>query len=785
MCYHKLLRQHDENSAHLTSDNGFVANILVFRAGEVGSAEVEPSGSRASGVENESFANEEKGRNPPFDFEKIERQIWTGLRNRFLSLRAQVESSMAVKEPTDSVGREDRKFEVSVHQQVDLSNATKFTYLRGCPTGVALDALRGLSAANQGYELGVQRLKERFDRPQVAVREHILRFFHNLSRTSDLSDICDECHKRWDKLTMEDGSLVADLTVFLRFLQEQFELSDTARRTKDLRLEEKRSICALEKPRSYSKRRGCDLFPFRGRSRLRFLSEAAHACGVREIETGESPEAAGDSNPLSAFSASNQGTSPRPARVIVAGREIPMAEYKSFAVLVMHANLTSEKLRKINRFQRIKTMAYSAVGPGMTVTYLLDTGAEYSFVREDAASTLGVFREMQLVMVEGFGGATHEHPSSQPEYRALSSGGADRAESLLSNSGFEDPDERSDEVHVVIGIDYYYRFLGDAIRRGRPGDPVAVETVLGWIICGPVNPHPAPKTVAAFSAVVEPKVEDLLRSFWEIEGMGVPFRSESHEVELQWRVWKLELNELHCIAMSRAYFPFSPAEASRLELHGFGDASEAAYAAVVYLRAVKTPDDVQVKELALDVEACHCWSDNKVTVSPPQDVANVINPGRYSSFERLIRVTAWCRRFRHSTTLPASSRRTGTGLTLDELKEAERIWIRQEQIHAFSSRELLDKAMTKMLCGLNPFLDEFGVLRVGGRLGRAQLEEETKFPALLPRKGMIVDLLIRREHNRQLHAGVALGKRWASWNPQADERLIDELTYDQRFELRS
>ncbi|KRY29172.1 hypothetical protein T01_6074 [Trichinella spiralis] len=50
-------------------DNGFVANILVLRAGEVGSAEVEPKGSRASGVENEGFANEEKDRNPPFDFE--------------------------------------------------------------------------------------------------------------------------------------------------------------------------------------------------------------------------------------------------------------------------------------------------------------------------------------------------------------------------------------------------------------------------------------------------------------------------------------------------------------------------------------------------------------------------------------------------------------------------------------------------------------------------------------------------------------------------------------------
>ncbi|KRZ56681.1 hypothetical protein T02_3820 [Trichinella nativa] len=73
---------------------------------------------------------------------------------------------MAVKEPMDSVGREDRKvrlprfelpkfdsdvtfcdqFEVSVHQQVDLSNATKLVCLRGCLTGAALDALRGGSS---------------------------------------------------------------------------------------------------------------------------------------------------------------------------------------------------------------------------------------------------------------------------------------------------------------------------------------------------------------------------------------------------------------------------------------------------------------------------------------------------------------------------------------------------------------------------------------------------------------------------------------------------------------
>ncbi|KRY92901.1 hypothetical protein T4D_4724 [Trichinella pseudospiralis] len=126
---------------------------------------------------------------------------------------------MAAKEPMDSVSHEGRKvrlphfelpkfdgdvtrfrefwdqFEASVHQQTDLCDATKMAYLRSCLTGVALDALQGLSAANQGYETAVQRLKGCFDRPQVAVRQHIIRFFRTLSKSSDLSAICDECHR--------------------------------------------------------------------------------------------------------------------------------------------------------------------------------------------------------------------------------------------------------------------------------------------------------------------------------------------------------------------------------------------------------------------------------------------------------------------------------------------------------------------------------------------------------------------------------------------------------------
>ncbi|KRY45107.1 hypothetical protein T03_9878 [Trichinella britovi] len=51
----------------------------------------------------------------------------------------------------------------------------------------------------------------------------------------------------------------------------------------------------------------------------------------------------------------------------------------------------------------------------------------------------------------------------------------------------------------------------------------------------------------------------------------------------------------------------------------------------------------------------------------------------------------------------------------------------------------------KRLQEFSPFLDEFCIQRFGGRLGRAHLDGDTKYPALLPHRGPYL---------RQLHAGV-------------------------------
>ena len=43
------------------------------------------------------------------------------------------------------------------------------------------------------------------------------------------------------------------------------------------------------------------------------------------------------------------------------------------------------------------------------------------------------------------------------------------------------------EVDVLVGADYLWMFQKDRILRGEPGEPVAIDTVLGWVISGPIG----------------------------------------------------------------------------------------------------------------------------------------------------------------------------------------------------------------------------------------------------------------------------------------------------------
>ena len=128
---------------------------------------------------------------------------------------------------------------------------------------------------------------------------------------------------------------------------------------------------------------------------------------------------------------------------------------------------------------------------------------------------------------------------------------------------------------------------------------------------------------------------------------------------------------------------------------------------------------------------------------------------RVSSYSRLIRVTAWILRYVHNSR--HQSRRLGT-LTTEELKEGERYWFKEiqhlafpQEIKALGDNRSLPR--TSRLITFRPFVDDEGLLRVGGRIEQGRLSHAKRHPILLPRDHKVVELLIIREHIRVLHAG--------------------------------
>ncbi|KFD54878.1 hypothetical protein M513_04312 [Trichuris suis] len=106
----------------------------------------------------------------------------------------------------------------------------------------------------------------------------------------------------------------------------------------------------------------------------------------------------------------------------------------------------------------------------------------------------------------------------------------------------------------------------------------------------------------------------------------------------------------------------------------------------------------------------------------------------------------------------SSAKRNGP-LAADEIATAEKIWLRRVQRETFEEEHQQLKRngtfeSNSKLTSPDVFLDEDDIIRVGGRLQSSDLPERTKHPIVLPSKHAVVDLLIRRAHERQLHAGV-------------------------------
>lgn len=92
-----------------------------------------------------------------------------------------------------------------------------------------------------------------------------------------------------------------------------------------------------------------------------------------------------------------------------------------------------------------------------------------------------------------------------------------------------------------------------------------------------------------------------------------------------------------------------------------------------------------------------------------------------------------------------------------ELHQALLRLVRYVQLVCFE--DIMDKLTSKRpipkpFQKLRPFIGKNGLLRVGGRLSRSSLNYDQKFPAILPRKHRLTELIIEEVHKENLHPGI-------------------------------
>ncbi|KRZ81732.1 hypothetical protein T08_12448, partial [Trichinella sp. T8] len=200
------------------------------------------------------------------------------------------------------------------------------------------------------------------------------------------------------------------------------------------------------------------------------------------------------------------------------------------------------------RFQTVKAIATGANGKRLVINCLFDGGAEQTRVTEDTAKALGLVGMAESVTVKGIG-STHCTPTLGRRVRfRLSLVKAndhdldvEPIEALTLSQICDDiqlvpvrcdnwkhlqhlriPEEQDEKlpVHVLIGVDSYGRFLGEKILQGNPTEPVAIETTLGWVVFGPVNP-PSAHQYRFHCAQKEDNMECSLKKSWELESISI------------------------------------------------------------------------------------------------------------------------------------------------------------------------------------------------------------------------------------------------------------------------
>ncbi|KFD66339.1 LOW QUALITY PROTEIN: hypothetical protein M514_11864, partial [Trichuris suis] len=347
------------------------------------------------------------------------------------------------------------QFEAAVHSRDDVSDVTRFVYLRAALAGNALKAISGYSVTAANYPIVVQVLKNRFGKPRVIVERHILALVqmegcesestHHLRKLHDtfvqhvralaavkkdplkgqlsaadvLMTICKQklpasVRKRWEGKLAEHGQQEDDLNALLQFIESCLEVEEClsegkvrerGREKNDYgRKERLTTTAALQS--SVVNQQNCtlcqgrhkitecnDFLAMNAKSRWRFVM-TARLCFIC-LHIGHS-----------AANCKEQSTGYRECHELLRGKTQSIGGRETRRTVnenTLQVGVAKASCNALIGLQIAVAKAHGPSGLSCRVTCLLDAGSQRTFMRKDLADCLGLSGPQENVIITTVG----------------------------------------------------------------------------------------------------------------------------------------------------------------------------------------------------------------------------------------------------------------------------------------------------------------------------------------------------------------------------------------------
>ncbi|XP_068756894.1 uncharacterized protein [Montipora capricornis] len=355
------------------------------------------------------------------------------------------------------------QFEAAVHNNVDLPNVQKFTYLRSVLTGNALKAMDGYEVTGANYEAAVECLKHRYGRKRMIisflVKSVIKMDARSVVNASSLRDLYDTFMNRTRALEalgedpMSHGCILLPLfeTKLPPQLLEKWELTLADTQEDDI---------------------GLELF-FKFLNRQVVSKEAGERSSNGNITPGNHSFDKGKENRRKSLSPKMGGENEMYTASALLGETRPPTQPNCNFCKADHDSQNCPMFNEKSLDGRSK-------------------------VEMEALSISKICNPLGPVQMD-----FHKNSHLQ---------GLTLADSYPRGSV---------QVDVLIGADHYYSFVTGVCKRGSSSESlVAVESCLGWIVTGQVN-RQSRQTSSMLTVVENGGVNETLKRFWELESIGI------------------------------------------------------------------------------------------------------------------------------------------------------------------------------------------------------------------------------------------------------------------------